>query len=82
MRVYLANVQALWRYSPKSYPGRISLFRATEQFYDQGDDLGWGRLNAPEINVVEVPGNHMTILQKPNVGVLASLLQRQLVTSR
>jgi amino acid adenylation domain-containing protein len=40
-------------------------------------DLGWGRLAGGQVEVIEVPGDHYTLLQEPHVQTLASLLRER-----
>jgi acyl carrier protein len=53
-----------------AYAGRVALYRADhgKEFsgYEQANDLGWGRC-ASALEVVDVTGNHVTILQSPMV---------------
>jgi thioesterase domain-containing protein len=39
---------------------------------DTPADFGWSRLALGGVEVVDVPGDHMSMMQKPNVGVLAA----------
>jgi amino acid adenylation domain-containing protein len=45
-------------------------------------DLGWGRLAGGRIEVIEVPGDHYTLLQEPHVQTLASRLRERLGRSQ
>ncbi|HYN05181.1 MAG TPA: SDR family NAD(P)-dependent oxidoreductase [Vicinamibacteria bacterium] len=66
------------RHVPGPYAGRVTLFRAREMdrvYSHVGPRLGWGPSLLPRLEVVEVPGNHDTVVREPNVGVLASLLE-------
>jgi amino acid adenylation domain-containing protein len=73
-----ANVKAAYRYVPGFYPGALTLFRARQQATTALDDplLGWNGL-AEEIDVVEVPGDHYTLLGEPHVRTLADELRRR-----
>jgi aspartate racemase len=75
-KVALAQHQALKRYTPKVYPGRLTLFRARMQpfFSSHAPDKGWERLAAGGLEIKVVPGNHLGMLQKPHVRVLAEEL--------
>ncbi len=64
-RVFKANIRAARSYRPESLPTNITLFRATER-----SALGWSQ----ELEVYDVPGNHLTMLREPNVSVLAKRL--------
>ncbi|WP_373536611.1 amino acid adenylation domain-containing protein [Microcoleus sp.] len=74
--VFQANSQATLSYVPKIYPHRITLFRSGEKLSTnhQNPTLGWSDLTAAQVEVIRVPGNHLTMLRKPNVEVLARQL--------
>jgi thioesterase domain-containing protein/acyl carrier protein len=75
-RLMETHYQALRDYVPRPYPGRVTLFRARTRplFRLHGHDLGWRRLARGGLDVVPIPGNHESLLQEPNVGVLAASL--------
>jgi thioesterase domain-containing protein/acyl carrier protein len=79
-RLMATHYQALRDYTPKVYPGRVTLFRAQTRplFRLHGRDLGWRKLAAAGLDIVDIPGNHETILKKPRVRVLARALAAQL----
>ena len=76
------NKYAATNYAPTVYPGRILLFRATEGiFYSQSyleAGLGWRKLTRDGLEIYDVPGDHMQMLEEPNVQVLAEKLQASL----
>ncbi|MBE9165412.1 non-ribosomal peptide synthetase [Tychonema sp. LEGE 06208] len=74
--VFQANSQATLSYVPKIYPHRITLFRSGEKLSMSHQDptLGWSDLTAAQVEVIRVPGNHLTMLRKPCVEVLARQL--------
>jgi len=64
-------------YAPKPYEGKITLFRASRQpgwFYPD-PRLGWGRLAAGGLEILEVPGYHGALTHEPRVAVLAEELE-------
>jgi aspartate racemase len=65
------------RFRPKPYAGRITLFKAAEEGAEFGPDpdLGWGSIAHGGVEVYEVPGDHMTILDEPRVAKLAEQLR-------
>jgi thioesterase domain-containing protein/acyl carrier protein len=83
-KVALAQHQALKRYTPKVYPGRLTLFRARMQpfFSSHAPDKGWERLAAGGLEIKVVPGNHLGMLQEPHVKVLAAQLRACLQQTR
>jgi amino acid adenylation domain-containing protein len=69
-------------YVPGPYAGRVTLLRAQEQNAQSvvgallaGRDLGWGRVARGGVEVVVVPGRHLTVLKKPHVVELAARLR-------
>jgi thioesterase domain-containing protein len=77
LTVFQANSQATLSYVPKIYPQRITLFRSREQLSMSHQDptLGWSELTTEKVEVIRVPGNHLTMLRKPCVEVLAQQLK-------
>ncbi|MBD0336578.1 MAG: hypothetical protein ICV62_13905 [Cyanobacteria bacterium Co-bin13] len=70
--IVYANSQAAYRYVPKPYANPITLFKAAEQSDAIGQDatLGWSAL-ASNIQLHQVPGNHLSLLKQPHVQTLA-----------
>jgi thioesterase domain-containing protein/acyl carrier protein len=65
-------------YVPKPYPGKMVLFRAMERDefeVDYDRDLGWGTIATGSLQIFDIPGDHLGILQDPNVQLLAEKLQ-------
>jgi hypothetical protein len=81
--VYNTNLKALNHYKTSYYDGTVTLFNAAENDPALLPDpqYGWVGL-AREIEIVEVPGNHDTMLFEPNVSVLASRLNEVLERAR
>jgi amino acid adenylation domain-containing protein len=62
-------------YRTRPYPGRIALFRATERPADQPLDLDWGEFAQEGVELIFIPGDHLTIItDAENVGILAERL--------
>jgi thioesterase domain-containing protein len=70
---YLANRE----YVPAPYPGRVTLFRAGVRSAgdSRSEDMGWARLALGGVEVREVPGDHVNMLLRPQVGLLAEQLR-------
>lgn len=72
-QVCRAHLAAMSRYSPQPYSGRTILFQAK---------AGLGRLDprwksfCPHLSVEHVPGNHYSMLRRPDVDVLAERIGR------
>ncbi|MBD0269712.1 MAG: hypothetical protein ICV77_15635, partial [Cyanobacteria bacterium Co-bin8] len=73
--IVYANSQATYRYVPQPYANQITLFKAAEQSDAIGQDatLGWSAL-ASDIQLHQVPGNHLSLLKQPHVQTLAQQL--------
>jgi FkbH-like protein len=74
-------------YQPESpYHGELLLFRATcgegadEPYIKRYSDplLGWGSRTTGNVRVCDIPGGHSSMLQEPNVHVLATRMQAYL----
>ncbi|MBD2112643.1 MULTISPECIES: amino acid adenylation domain-containing protein [Cyanophyceae] len=69
------NKAASKKYIYETYPGKLTLFRATEEIYysqaylDEG--LGWRDFAGGGLEVHDVPGDHVNMLHEPHVQVLA-----------
>jgi thioesterase domain-containing protein len=81
-----AFLDVLKRHVPAPYAGPATLFRAQElglMYQHIGPRLGWDETLLPALTLVEVPGNHDSLVREPNVRVLAAgledLLQRAAV---
>jgi amino acid adenylation domain-containing protein len=77
-----AYLTALEKYEFSSYDGKAVLFRAMENDFsltnDIDPDYGWQRYLVQKLNIHDVPGNHMSIIEKPNVMTLAEMMQSYL----
>jgi FkbH-like protein len=82
-------VRTVYLFAEKTYEagapfdGELVLFRATrgegpdEPYIERYDDrlLGWGKRGTRGVRVFDVPGGHSSMLQEPNVQVLAEQMQ-------
>jgi thioesterase domain-containing protein len=82
MRIFYANSRATLKYVPQPYPNAIALFRTSESQKKSDDStLGWNQLaTLSGVQVHLIPGNHLTMLRKPHVQVLAEQLGRYLAS--
>jgi amino acid adenylation domain-containing protein len=71
------NMAAAAAYSPRPFPGRLTLLRSAGSGSGTGDDptRGWGTLCAGGVEVQLVPGTHQTLLEPPHHRVLAERLR-------
>ncbi|HKP35522.1 MAG TPA: amino acid adenylation domain-containing protein [Pyrinomonadaceae bacterium] len=67
------NFIATKEYVPQSYPGRATLFSASDLTASYDVEDGWRQLVA-ELEVHKIPGNHLDIIREPHVQVLAEKL--------
>jgi thioesterase domain-containing protein len=76
-----AYERAELRYAPSAYSGPATLFRVTETHPSRahlGRDLGWGALVAGDLSIVDVPGEHDTLMRPPGVDGLAARMSAAL----
>ncbi|GAA0221756.1 type I polyketide synthase [Saccharothrix mutabilis subsp. mutabilis] len=83
------DARAAERYSPRHFPGRVVFYRACERETlttvldprylrrQEDDDLGWADA-CGELEVVPVPGDHLSMVDLPHVTVLAEHLAKVL----
>ncbi|MFL6192597.1 MAG: amino acid adenylation domain-containing protein, partial [Thermoanaerobaculia bacterium] len=83
-----SRATAAERYRVSTYPGRITLLRATgvdpaalrglaperRRIFDD-PTLGWGNVAAGGVEVHAVPGNHQTLIEAPHVETVAEILE-------
>ncbi len=71
----IARAKALSGYRATPYHGHVVLYRASEREPLEPEDrcLGWSKI-LHDLDVVDVPGDHLGILEPPNVSLLAEHL--------
>jgi amino acid adenylation domain-containing protein len=79
LHVHTANLEALKRYRPRPFGGRITLFEATERA--MATDHGWEPLAAGGVARYTMPGDHYSMLQHPGVDILGQWLKSLLQTA-
>jgi amino acid adenylation domain-containing protein len=74
-----AVISASYDYVPRPYTGEVVLFRPAARMHGLNHDpsLGWGSV-VDKLRVIDVPGNHFTMFDSPNVDVVASKLEELL----
>jgi thioesterase domain-containing protein len=77
-KVAAANTRAIMAYKPKPYAGKLVQFMCSDGAYRSYEDrrLGWSNLAIDGLEVHLVPGDHLTMVEEPNVRTLAQELQR------
>lgn len=73
------RLKMMLQYKHKKLPIKLTLFKATELLPEYKSintkDNHWSQYSSLPIDVFEVPGDHNTMLQDPNVQTLAEFLQ-------
>jgi amino acid adenylation domain-containing protein len=82
-RVAARHYEALLRYQPQTYPGKITLFCTRAQpLLRAYPENGWGPFAAGGVEVHQIEGNHLNFLEEPHVRVLAEKMRASLEESR
>jgi thioesterase domain-containing protein len=74
------NLAALRNYRFEGvYRNKILLFRSEHGAHPlrciQGKDYGWGRITGARVDVVNVPGGHLSMMENPNVVHIANAMR-------
>ncbi|HXH09698.1 MAG TPA: amino acid adenylation domain-containing protein [Alphaproteobacteria bacterium] len=78
LRVLIANQRAWLDYVPRTYDGRATLFRARDGRVDPAE---WTAV-CTDLEIVDVPGDHFTLLEEPHVRDLAREISARLGQDR
>lgn len=71
-------LRATSSYAPEPYPGRVHAFRAatpSEHLFAADPVTSWRELARGGLEVLDVPGSHLTLLRQPDVQALAGHLR-------
>lgn len=84
LRLFQASLTAMARYQPSPYSGHVVFLRAVER---QSGNLSlpeqaWIPLVEGELELVDVPGSHFTMMIPPHVETLARQMRRSLTHAR
>ena len=73
------NWRAMQAYTPRPFKGRITLFKAMtlSDKVEWPPDYGWTPYTGEGLEIVPVPGQHLTLFEPGNVGELAKALSSQ-----
>lgn len=69
------NYSAVRDYRPNVYDGKVTFFCAEEEVCPEENLMGWNRLALGGVDVINVPGDHQTMIKEPHVAGLASRLE-------
>jgi thioesterase domain-containing protein len=74
------NWRAMQDYRPRPFAGRITLFKAmtASDKVEWPDDYGWTELAQGGLDIIPVPGQHLTLFDEGNVESLAAALADRL----
>jgi len=78
LNIFKQNKQAARDYKPRVYPGRIIFFRALEEnvyINAKNAERAWSGFAQQGMEVIDVPGNHITMNYAPHVQVIAKRLK-------
>jgi len=82
--VFQKNLQAMFQYRPRPYDGPVTLFRATKHITPVFQDpyLGWQHWTTGNVDVHNVPCEHLEMLREPFVEQLGTILKPLLEGNR
>ena len=79
-----ANMLAIEAYEPAPYPRRLTIFRAAGDRFDSKraleTGLGWASVAQAGFDLTDTPGDHLGILDPPNVETLGAKISELLRT--
>lgn len=82
VRILRTHTDAWRQYPLRAYGGHVTLFRAAEQADETlSRDMGWATLAAGGVTIVDVPGDHLSMMHEPHVAALAQALATQVATA-
>ncbi len=72
-----SNMEAMYAYEPRPYPGRLVFFRADErrELDPRHPELPWIERARGGIEIYPVPGHHVSMHHRPHVEALAARLR-------
>ena len=79
--VYNLNLLRRMReaYTPQVYSGRVTLFKAMNRtsvtYAITPPEVGWRKFVNGELEIHEIPGSHVGILEEPNIKILAEKMR-------
>ncbi len=76
-QIYKINMQALWDYKMQVYSGKIIYFRAMDKAAYVATEVGWEKWADGGLELIDVPGNHLTLIDSPHVEVITERLKTE-----
>ena len=77
-RVFKSNAALMDDYNPVPYSGEITLFKVSQDPLLEVDNGGWSILTAGKLEVIDVPGDHYSVIGNENANFLAEQINRKL----
>ena len=83
LKIFIQHCVAMECYRPCHYPGSVTFFKAGEEDHvnTRTPELAWKKYVGECFKLYEVPGNHITMANAPNVKAIADILNRALDTN-
>ncbi|MFN0124703.1 MAG: non-ribosomal peptide synthetase [Blastocatellia bacterium] len=81
-RIEELNYLATRQYTPEPYAGELTFFQATAEISADEALTGWRRLAGDGVRVVEIAGDHQTMIHAPHVASLAAQLRQCLAEAQ
>ena len=78
--IYLADIEAVKNYQPPAAAIPLLLLRATGESEDPEMIAHWNQLSSNNLEIQNIPGDHLTIMRAPNVFTLAQFLRERLAS--
>ncbi|MCP5099423.1 MAG: alpha/beta fold hydrolase, partial [Chloroflexi bacterium] len=83
LRIVRLNDRAIRLYIPQPYPGKLFLFQSSKGYRNPlnrsaAPQMGWGYSVKGSVESASIPGDHLGMLEEPNVRILAEKLQAAL----
>ena len=85
LNILVKHNEIVTQFSPKLYKGPVLLLKAKENLMVDDDsksqlnDLGWNKY-CTNLTIIEVPGNHITMINRKNSNVTANVIEQWLKT--
>jgi thioesterase domain-containing protein len=82
IQVFYATFSAYQRYTPGPWAGRLTLFRtAAGDAAFAEPTLGWSAFAGDGVEIIDIPGDHITLVRPPHVEELAEQIFAALARS-
>jgi len=74
------NWRAMQAHKPRTFKGRLTLFKAmtASDKVEWDDDFGWSAVAGHQLDIVPVPGRHLTLFESPNLETLAKAVENSI----